>query len=142
MTVGVRDSGGIIRHRLDLRCPVLRRQSIPATAVTRRLKFIILVVKLAFSRARPECDVMVVIEEQTRPRVFVACVGLAAEEFGCSVGPAVIVAFRQLELVADRRSDPGVLVISGGKIGKVQGLCIEERERGLGVISKRNVAAP
>ena len=44
--------------------------------------------------------------------------------------------------VADRRSDPGVLVISGGKIGKVQGLCIEERERGLGVISKRNVAAP
>jgi hypothetical protein len=133
---------GIIGQRLDLHYPILRRQWTHAAAVTRRLQFVILVVKLAFSRARSQSDAMVVIEEQTLPGVFAACAGLARDKFGCSVGPAVVVGAQQPKLVVDRHSDPRVLVISRGKTGKAQGLCTAERECGLGVISKRNVAAP
>jgi hypothetical protein len=67
LAVGVRDSGGIIGQRLDLHCPILRRQSTHAAAVARRLQFVILVVKLAFSRARSQGDAMVVIEDAHIP---------------------------------------------------------------------------
>ena len=58
------------------------------------------------------------------------------------MGPAVVVGGQQPKLVFDRLPDPGKLVIFRGKTGKAQGLCIEEGEYSLGVISQRNGAGP
>jgi hypothetical protein len=98
---------------------------------------VILVVKLAFSSAGFQGDEIVVAEEQTLPRLFAACIFLAWDEFGCGVGPAIVVGGQQPNLFVDTRTHPRVLVPA-----KPQGLCIQEHEWGLGVVSRGNIAAP
>jgi hypothetical protein len=126
-----------IRHRLELPCPVLRLPSAHVAAVLRRFWFVILVVKLAFSSARFRGDEIVVTEEQTLPRLFTARIFLAWDEFGWGVGARVVIGGQQPNLVVDTGTGPRVLVP-----GKAQGLRIQERKCGLGVVSRGNIAAP
>jgi hypothetical protein len=126
-----------IGHRLELPCPVLRLPSAHVAAVLRRFWFVILVVKLAYSSARSGGDEIVVTEEQTLPRLFTPRIFLAWDELGWSAGAAVVTGVQQPNFVADTRTGPRVLLP-----GKAQGLCIQERECGLGVISRGNIAAP